>query len=82
MSDQRTPSVQVARGRHEHRDLDKHGACTRCGCSPRYTVHCPPGFWMTPAEHAQWDALDRLPEPQRWHEQAKLTKRLIEGVQS
>lgn len=45
--------------RHEHRQLNKHGQCRRCGLTPAHTKFCPPGFWMTKAERAEWDAVPR-----------------------
>lgn len=49
----------MKRRRYEHRRLNEHGQCVRCGLGPNLARFCPPGFWMTKAEWAEWEAVVR-----------------------
>lgn len=48
--------------------LDARGDCRRCGLSRRFGKICPPGFWMTKYESAQWHTLAEHERPafERW----------------
>lgn len=57
--------------RTDHRRLNKHGQCTRCGLTPAHAPSCPPGFWMTKLESSTWHYLS--PAERRAYEEAMLS---------
>lgn len=47
--------------RAEHTDGDEKRLCRRCGLSVKIdNGRCPPGYWMTKSEIAEWSALSSL----------------------
>lgn len=44
--------------RAEHTAPDKHGCCHRCAVFTNMNGgRCPPGYWMTKKELAEWELL-------------------------
>lgn len=62
--------------RHEHRLAGQGPRCTRCGLMRSGSnPYCPAGFWMTKAEHAEWDAVPRDEKGSQYAKYAELERK-------